>query len=116
MRSINAAMVVIDATGRYVELVQMMDPQGNILDHPYKYELKDGERVISAKQPTMRQHAGATGFIDPVWDDDTEAWIEAASAEEIAAWEAEHPAPNAKTLEELRADKEYQVSIDDPGT
>lgn len=93
MQSIDAAMVVIDATGRYVTLVQMYDPQGNKLDYPYKYELADGERVIDADQPTMRQHAGTSGFITPKWDEDTEAWIEAATAEQIDAWEAEHPAP-----------------------
>ena len=108
MQSIDAAMVVIDATGRYVTLVQMYDPQGNKLDYPYKFELADGERVIDADQPTMRQHAGATGFIDPVWDDDTGGWIECATEEEIADWEAEHPDP--VSLEDKRAAKTAAMS------
>lgn len=93
MASIYAAMVVINAEGRYVDIVQMYDPQGNKLDHPYQYGLASGEKVIDARKPPMRQHAGTTGFIDPVWDEEATAWIEAATDEEIAAWEAEHPAP-----------------------
>lgn len=93
MQSIDAARVVIDAEGRYVTIVQFYDAMGHLLDHPYNYRLAEGERVISANSPTMRQHAGAAGYIDPRWDDDAEAWIEGATAEQIAAWEAEHPAP-----------------------
>lgn len=71
------------------------------------YTLSDGERLIDADPPTMRPYAGAAGFIRPKWDTDTAGWVEAATAEEIAAWEAEHPAPEtpepAPTVEELQA-------------
>ena len=93
MQTISAAKVVIDENDRYVTVVQMMDPQGNELKTPYKFELTDGQRVIDAKAPTIRQYAGKPGFVDPLWDADTTTWIENATAEEIAAWEKEHPAP-----------------------
>ena len=107
MASIYAAMVVINAEGRYVDIVQMYDPQGNELDHPYRYDLTAEERVIDARKPPMRQHTGTTGFIEPVWNDESSAWIEAATDEEIAAWEEAHPAP-AVDLDTLRAAKQEQ--------
>ena len=87
---------VVDIDDAYVTFVLVLleqNEEGETVENVQSYELKDGERLIDAKPPTMRQHAGATGFIDPVWDDDTGGWIEAATAEEIADWEAEHPAP-----------------------
>ena len=59
------------------------------------YTLLAGESLVDAAPPVMRPYAGAAGFISPKWDADAAAWVEAASAEEIAAWEAEHPAPEA---------------------
>lgn len=55
------------------------------------YTLKDGEQLVDASPPVMRQHAGSTGFISPVWDGSD--WQETATADEIAVWEKEHPAP-----------------------
>ena len=75
-----------------------------------RYTLAEGEQLLDAAPPVLRPHAGAAGFVSPKWDSGTSAWVEAATEEEIAAWEAEHPDPNAKTLEELRADKEAQLS------
>lgn len=80
------------------------EPQETILH----YTLQDGETLVEATVPAMRPHAGAAGFIRPRWDG--EKWVEAASKEEIAAWEAEHPDPDAKTLEELRAAKLAELS------
>lgn len=72
------------------------------------YKVPDGCHLLDANPPTMRRHAGTSGFITPKWDDDTEAWIEAATAEEIAAWEAEHPDP--VPLEDKRAAKTAEMS------
>lgn len=74
------------------------------------YTLTEGEQLVDTAPPTMRPHAGAAGLVSPKWDANTSAWIEAATGEEIAAWETEHPDPNAKTLEELRVDKEAEIS------
>lgn len=57
------------------------------------YKLQDGEYLVDTTPPTMRPYAGTTGFVSPKWDADTSAWTEAATEEEIIAWEAEHPAP-----------------------
>ena len=57
------------------------------------YEMLEGEMLVDTVPPTMRPYAGAAGFVRPKWDADTSVWTEAANEEEIAAWEAEHPAP-----------------------
>ena len=72
------------------------------------YKVPDGCCLLDAKPPTMRMHAGTAGFITPKWDEDTEAWIEAATAEQIAAWETEHPDP--VPLEDRRAAKTNAMS------
>lgn len=74
------------------------------------YTLAEGEQLVDTAPPAMRSHAGAAGFVSPRWDADASAWTEAATEDEIVAWETEHPDPNAKTLEELRADKESEIS------
>lgn len=87
---------VIDAQGGYSDFVQVHIytlPDGSTEDRVQYYTLKPGERIVDAMPPTSKLHAGATGFIRPVWDDKTAAWVDGATAEEIAAWEAEHPAP-----------------------
>lgn len=60
---------------------------------PDHYRLTEGERLIDSYSPITRHHAGAAGFIRPQWDDAAGGWVEASTAEEIAAWEAEHPVP-----------------------
>ena len=57
------------------------------------YTLAGGEQLVDTATPTMRPYAGAVGLVSPKWDADTSSWIEAATEEEIAAWEKEHPAP-----------------------
>lgn len=47
----------------------------------------------------MRPQAGAVGFIRPRWSGS--AWVEGATVEEIADWEAEHPAPEPPALTEM---------------
>jgi len=55
------------------------------------YTLKEGESLIDAAPPTYRPSAGAVGLVNPRWDGS--AWVEAATTEEITAWESDHPAP-----------------------
>ena len=109
---------VIDANFIYktlvlVLLVQADQGQGQVEEQEWKvqnYTLSEGEQLVDTTPPTVRPYAGAAGFVSPKWDSDTSTWIEAATEEEIEAWEAEHPDPNAKTLEELRVDKETEIS------
>ena len=54
----------------------------------------------------MRQHAGTSGFIFPVWSAST--WTEGATAEQITAWEQENPDP--VSVEEKRATKIVELS------
>ena len=57
------------------------------------YTLAEGERLIDTTPPTMRPYAGAAGLVTPRWDAAASAWMEGATEEKVAAWEAEHPAP-----------------------
>lgn len=57
------------------------------------YALLPGETLIETGPPTMRLHAGAEGFLKPMWDAKNTKWIEGATAEQISDWETEHPAP-----------------------
>ena len=105
---------VIDANFIYKTFVLVLLTQANQGEEQewkvQNYTLSEGEQLVDTAPPTIRPHAGAAGLISPKWDTNTSAWVEAATEEEIAAWEAEHPDPNAKTLEELRADKEAEIS------
>lgn len=78
---------VIDADGHFKELVLVVD---GAVQH---YTLGEGDALVAAAMPDMRGHAGDGGFVSPVWDVSTGRWTESASAAEIAAWEAENPAP-----------------------
>ena len=88
---------VVSKTGEYrtLVLVQILeDPEtGEETDCVKEYSLKEDEHLVDAPAPTARPYAGAAGFVSPVWDDGAGAWTEGASEEEIATWEAEHPAP-----------------------
>ena len=105
---------VVDAKFIYKTLVLVLLTQADQGEEQewkvQNYTLAEGEQLIDTAPPIMRPHAGAAGFVSPKWDSDTFSWIEAATEEEVEAWEAEHPGPNAKTLEELRADKETEIS------
>ena len=107
---------VIDANFIYktlvlVLLVQADQEQGQKQEWKVQnYTLTEGEQLVDTAPPTIRPHAGAAGLVSPKWDADTSAWIEAATGEEIAAWETEHPDPNAKKLEELKINKEIEIS------
>lgn len=89
---------VIDAEGRHVTYVlvkirdkPLEDGSTERVEEVQNYTLKDGEQLIDAQPPVMRQHAGSTGFVSPVWGGSD--WQETATADEIAAWEQAHPAP-----------------------
>ncbi len=89
---------VVDAEGRHVTYVlvkirdkPLEDGGTEQIEEVQNYTLKDGEQLIDAQPPIMRQHAGSVGYIAPVWGGSD--WQETAAADEIAAWEKEHPAP-----------------------
>ena len=89
---------VIDAQNRYKTLVLAVnepDESGDAQEKIQYYTLLGGERLIDAAPPVIRPYAGADGFIKPVWEGSE--WMESATNEEIAAWEAEHPAPPSPT-------------------
>ena len=75
---------------------------------PQFYTLKEGETTIPheyAYQAHDRQNVGDTGFVKKRWTGSE--WVEGATPEEIAAWEAKHPVPPPRAptaLEELQAD------------
>lgn len=89
---------VIDAEGKHVTYVlvkirdkPLEDGTTEQVEEIQNYTLKDGEQLVDASPPVMRQHAGSTGFLSPIWDGSQ--WAETAAADEIAAWEQAHPAP-----------------------
>lgn len=104
---------VIDAKGEFVTfvLVQTHDQtnergETESVQEIKSYSLKDGEQLVDAQPPVMRTHAGSTGFISPVWDGSQ--WAETAAADEIAAWEKEHPAPEVKPAPKSNAELEAE--------
>lgn len=109
---------VVDAERNYKTLVLVLmeqDEEGQIKENIQYYTLQDGEGLVDAIVPFARSHADAPGLVRPRWDDETAAWAEGATAEEIAAWEVDHPAPAnlaAPTAEEqLRADVDFLAAI-----
>ena len=104
---IEKSCCVIDAQGFYKAyvLVQTDDEKQNVVG----YTLQAGEMLVdSDTTPDRKQHAGGAGFVKPRWDESAAAWVEGATAEELAAWEAEHPDP--VSLEEKRAAKHAEIS------
>ena len=97
---------VVDAQGFYCAyvLVQADGDKHTVVG----YTLQAGEVLVGSETtPDRKQHAGDVGFVKPRWDEDAAAWVEGATVEELAAWEAEHPAP-AVDLDTLRAAKQEQ--------
>ena len=104
---------VIDAEGKHVTYVlvkirdkPLEDGDTEQIEEVQNYTLKDGEQLVDASPPSMRQHAGSTGFISPIWDGNQ--WAETATADEIAAWEQEHPAPEIKPAPKTNAELESE--------
>ncbi len=97
---------VVDAQGFYraYVLVQTDGDKQTVVG----YTLQAGEVLVeSDTTPDRKQHAGGAGYVKPRWGEEIAAWVEGASAEELAAWEAAHPAP-AVDLDTLRAAKQEQ--------
>lgn len=101
---------VVDAGGLYRAFVTVQTEQGadgEPKETVLGYKLGEGERLLNTASPDKRLHAGSMGFVRPRWDENAETWVEGATAGELAAWEAEHPAP-AVDLDTLRAAKQEQ--------
>lgn len=98
---------VIDAAGRYITFVLLLDGA------PQNYTLKEGERLISAKPPTYKLYAGSGGFVVPAWDSDHSAWTEGATAEELAAWVAEYTRPAEELAAEARTQRDKLLAETD---
>ena len=104
---------VIDAEGKHVTYVlvkirdkPLEDGGTERVEEVQNYTLKDGEQLIDAQPPVMRTHAGSVGYIAPVWGGSD--WQETATADEIAAWEQEHPAPEVKSAPKSNAELEAE--------
>ena len=104
---------VIDAEGKHVTYVlvkirdkPLEDGGAEQIEEVQNYTLKDGVQLVDASPPSMRQHAGSTGFISPIWGGSD--WQETATADEIAAWEQEHPAPEIKPAPKTNAELESE--------
>lgn len=107
---------VIDAKGEFVTfvLVQAHDRtnergETESVQEIKSYSLKDGEQLIDAQPPIMSQHAGSVGYIAPVWDGSD--WQETAAADEIAAWEQAHPAPEVVPTPKSNAELEQENKL-----
>ena len=107
---------VIDAEGKHVTYVlvkirdkPLEDGGTERVEEVQNYTLKVGERLVDAQPPVMRTHAGSTGFISPVWDGSR--WAETAAADEIAAWEKAHPAPEIKPAPMSNAELEAENKL-----
>ena len=93
--------------GKYHEFV-IVNEFDDGTEEVYAYTLQDGESLIKAMPPLQKIHAESDGFIVPAWNG-TE-WVEGATDEEIAQFEAENPAPEPPEpteAEQMRADIEY---------
>lgn len=107
---------VVDAEGRHVTYVlvkirdkPLEDGGTEQIEEVQNYTLKDGEQLIDAKPSIMRQHAGSVGYIAPVWGGSD--WQETAAADEIAAWEQAHPAPEIKPAPMSNAELEAENKL-----
>lgn len=101
---------VVNADGLYRAFVTVQTEQsadGARTETVLGYKMIEGERLIDALPPDIKNNAGAKGFVKPKWAEIAKAWVEGATAEELAAWEAEHPAP-VVDLDTLRAAKQEQ--------
>ena len=108
---------VIDAEGNYKTFVLVLLEPGEDEMPQEKiqyYELLEGKSLVDTAPPSTRPYTGAMGLVRPRWDDETGAWVEGATNEEIVAWEAEHPAPEATVPtpdEQMRADIDYLAAL-----
>lgn len=105
----NTQCCVIDTDNYYVDLfVTYEDDEGEL--RVYGYTMQPGDRILNVLQPLKRLHAGCEGFVKPRWDEETAAWVEGATDEEMAEWEAEHPAPEIPDPPEPSGNLEERVA------
>ena len=97
-----------DIYKRLARVKEEKDSEGLVAKNILGYKLAEGERLLDASPPLIKDHAGSAGFVRPRWDEDTAAWVEGASAEELTTWETEHPDP--VSLEDKRAAKHAEIS------
>lgn len=111
---------VVDAKGYYITLVnatvEISESKKEEVIHVEYREMQAGESLVlrtdECRQPTLKPYAGAAGFVKSMWDGT--AWVEAATAAEIAAWEKAHPAPPVPPPtenERLRADVDFLAAM-----
>lgn len=101
---------VVDEGGVYKAFVIVQTKQGEgsePVETVLGYKLAEGEHLIDTLPPLKRLHVGTMGLVKPRWNEDAETWCEGATAEELAAWEVEHPAP-AVDIDVLRTAKQEQ--------
>lgn len=87
---------VINAAGYYQTFVLvLLEPQedGTVENKVQGYDLLTGEQLIEATPPT--------GFVKAHWTG--AAWEEGATADELAAWEKDHPAPDSVAVKSSRS-------------
>lgn len=99
---------VVDADGFYKIFVTVQTEQGadeTLTETVLGYKLKEGESMIDALPPGRKGYAGGAGFVKPCWDEGTATWVEGATAEELAAWEEEHPAPEVPEAQPSEVDQ-----------
>ena len=97
--------------GKYHEFV-IVNEFSDGTEEVYAYTLQDGETLITTKPPTKKIHAESDGFIAPVWNGSE--WVESATDEEIAQWEAENPKPvepEPTESEQMRADIDFLLAM-----
>lgn len=112
-------MCIVDTDNVYKDLAYVcvkQEDDGSVSCEVQEYKLQDNEHLLDAEKPTICRCAGGPGFVRPKWDADTSAWTEAATDEEIAAWETEHPAPEVPEpepteQEQMRADIDFLAAM-----
>lgn len=105
---------VIDSDNFYRTIIYTSiteNPSGEQEEVVVGYRLAEGERLLDVQRPLIKNYAGGVGCVKHRWDEDTAAWVEGASAEELAAWEEEHPAP-AVDLDAEKARRIQQSNAD----
>lgn len=108
---------VIDSEGFYVDFVLVLEME-NVTENGastsewviQNYTLKDGESLVDTQRPHARVNADDIGIIKFKWNGT--AWIEGATANEIAQWEIENPAyvEEEATMEEIIEQQELIIS------
>ena len=89
---------VVDSAGNYKTFVLVLliqNEDGTVTPKIQSYALNPGDELLDAPPPCK--------FIKPRLE--VTAWIEAATPEEIAEWEADHPNPFPITLDSVKTAK-----------